>query len=147
MNNILIPDGFERHFRQSPLTDPWEPLYSKRTDKAVIVGLRLAKPHTNAHGLIHGGLIATLADNAMGYSCGHQLGGTFVVTIGLTVDYIGSAQVGQWLAVEPDVIKTGSTICFAQCLVKADDVVIARANATFRVVHQIDQTPASGGRP
>jgi acyl-coenzyme A thioesterase PaaI-like protein len=42
-------------------------LYSKRTDKAVIVGLRLAKPHTNAYGLIHGGLIATLADNAMGY--------------------------------------------------------------------------------
>ena len=31
-------------------------------------------------------------------------------------------------------IKTGSTICFAQCFVKADDVVIARANATFRVV-------------
>jgi hypothetical protein len=32
------------------------------------------------------------------------------------------------------VIKTGSTICFAQCLVMADDAVIARANGTFRVV-------------
>ena len=92
MSNTVIPDGFEQHFRQSPLTDPWEPLYSKRTDKAVIVGLRLAKPHTNAHGLIHGGLIATLADNAMGYSCGYQLGATYMVTIGLTVDDIGSAQ-------------------------------------------------------
>ena len=70
-----------------------------------------------------------------------------MVTIGLTVDFIGNARVGQWLAVEPDVIKTGSTICFAQCLVKADDVVIARANATFRAVRQIDQTPASDGRP
>ena len=59
-----------------------------------------------------------------------------MVTIGLAVDYIGGAKVGQWLTVEPDVIKTGSTICFAQCFVKADDVVIARANATFRVVHQ-----------
>ena len=70
-----------------------------------------------------------------------------MVTIGLAVDYIGSALVGQWLTVEPDVIKTGSTICFAQCFVKADDVVIARANATFRVVRQITQTPASDGRP
>src|SRR5882724_12804206 len=95
-----VPLGFEPHYRKSPLTDPWEPLYSKRTDKAVIVGLRLAKPHTNAHGLIHGGLIAALADNAMGYSCGYQLGATHMVTIGLAVDYIGSAQVGQWLAVE-----------------------------------------------
>ena len=48
---IDIPEGFEPHFRQSPLTDPWEPLYSKRTDKAVIIGLRLAKPHTNARGM------------------------------------------------------------------------------------------------
>ena len=45
-----IPAGFEPHFRKSPLTDPWEPLYSKRTDKAVIIGLRLAKPHTNSRG-------------------------------------------------------------------------------------------------
>ncbi len=135
MNAPDVPEGFEPHFRKSPLTDPWEPLYSKRTDKAVIIGLRLAKPHTNARGLIHGGLIAALADNAMGHSCGQQMGGTSsLVTIGLSVDFVGSAAIGQWLTVESDVIRTGSTICFAQSLVKADDVTIARANATFRVV-------------
>jgi uncharacterized protein (TIGR00369 family) len=99
------------------------------------MGLRLAKPHTNARGLIHGGLIASLADNAMGYSCGQALGGTLsLVTISLAVDFVGSAQIGQWLAIEPEVIRTGSTICFAQSLIKADDAVIARANGTFRVV-------------
>ncbi|HVX77074.1 MAG TPA: PaaI family thioesterase [Bradyrhizobium sp.] len=135
MNAQDIPAGFEPHFRKSPLTDPWEPLYSRRTDKAVIIGLRLAMPHTNARGLIHGGLIAALADNAMGLSCAQQMGGTSsLVTIGLSVDFVGSATVGQWLAVESDVIRTGSTICFAQSLVKADGAIIARANATFRVV-------------
>jgi len=130
-----IPEGFESHFRKSPLTDPWEPLYCRRTDTAVTVGLRLAKPHTNARGLIHGGLIAALSDNAMGYSCAHRMGWEFsLVTIGLAVDFIGSARIGQWLSIESDVIKTGSTICFAQSLVKADDAVIARANGTFRVV-------------
>jgi uncharacterized protein (TIGR00369 family) len=134
-----IPTGFERHFRQSPLTDPWEPLYSKRTDNAVIIGLRLAKPHTNGRGLIHGGLIAALADNAMGYSCAHRMGGeASLVTIGLAVDFVGTAKVGQWLAVESEVIRTGRTICFAQSLIKADDVVIARTNATFRVVPKVE---------
>ena len=142
MNDAVIPDGFERRKRRSPLTDPWEPLYAKRTDKVVILGLRLAEPHTNGHGLIHGGLIATLSDIAMGYSCGYQSGATQLVTIGLAVDYIGSARVGQWLAVEPEVIRAGSTICFAQCLAKDDDVVIARASASFRVVRQAD--PALG---
>jgi uncharacterized protein (TIGR00369 family) len=135
--NADIPEGFERHFRQSPLTDPWEPLYSKRTDKAVIIGLRLAKPHTNARGMIHGGLIAALADSAMGHSCGHvMMGSSSLVTIGLAVDFVGTAQVGQWLVVEPEVIKTGGTICFAQSLIKADGLVIARANGTFRVVRK-----------
>ena len=130
-----IPVGFAPLARRSPLTDPWQPLYSKTTDKAVIVGLRLATPHTNSRGLIHGGLIAALADAAMGYSCAQVMGWTSsLVTISLAVDFIGAAQVGQWLVIESDVIKTGSTICFAQCLVKADDIVIARANATFRVV-------------
>ena len=135
MMMIDIPEGFQPHFRKSPFTDPWEPLYSKKTEKAVIMGLRLAKPHTNARGLIHGGLIASLADNAMGYSCALVMGWTTsLVTISLAVDYAGSAEIGQWLAVESEVIKAGSTICFAQSLIKADDTVIARANGTFRVV-------------
>ncbi len=130
-----IPEGYEPHFRKSPFTDPWEPLFSKKTDKAVIMGLRLAKPHTNARGLIHGGLIASLADNAMGYSCAQATGWTTsFVTVSLAVDYVGSAQIGQWLSVECEVIKIGSTICFAQSLIKGDDAVIARANGTFRVV-------------
>jgi uncharacterized protein (TIGR00369 family) len=135
MTTTNIPEGFEPHFRKSPFTDPWEPLYSKKTDKAVIMGLRLAKPHTNARGLIHGGLIASLADNAMGYSCAQAMGWVIsLVTISLAVDFTGSAEIGQWLVVESEVIRTGSTICFAQCLIRADDAVIARANGTFRVV-------------
>ena len=139
MTSTEIPDGYEPHVRKSPFTDPWEPLYSQRTDRAVILGLRLAKPHTNSRGLIHGGLIASLADNAMGYSCGQVMGRatggqSSLVTISLAVDFIGTAQIGQWLAVESEVIRTGQTICFAQSLIKADDIVIARANATFRVV-------------
>jgi uncharacterized protein (TIGR00369 family) len=139
MNALDIPEGFEPHFRKSPLTDPWEPIYSKRTDKAVIIGLRLAKPHTNSRGLTHGGLIAALADNAMGLSCQRQISEpASLVTIGLAVDFVGSATIGQWLVVESEVIRTGSTICFAQSLVKADDATIARANATFRVVPKKD---------
>ena len=135
MTATQIPEGFEPQTRHSPLTDPWEPIYSRQTPDALILGLRLATPHTNARGFVHGGLIAAMTDKAMGHSCGHKMGGTHsLVTVSMSIDFISSAQIGQWLTVETDVIKTGSTLCFAQCFVKADDVVIARANATFRVV-------------
>src|SRR6201987_509095 len=101
-----IPAGFEPHFRKAPFTDPWEPIYSKKTDKAVIMGLRLAKARTNARGLIHGGLIASLADNSMGYSCAQVTGWvSSLVTISLSIDFTGTAEIGQWLSVESDVIR------------------------------------------
>jgi acyl-coenzyme A thioesterase PaaI-like protein len=71
----------------------------------------------------------------MGYSCAQALGwASSLVTISLAVDYLGNGEIGQWLSVEGEVIKTGSTICFAQSLVRVDDTIIARANGTFRVV-------------
>jgi uncharacterized protein (TIGR00369 family) len=135
MTSSDIPHGFEPLSRKSPLTEPWEPIYAKKTERAVIIGLRLAKPHTNGRGLIHGGLIAALADNAMGYSCAQATNWTTsFVTVSLSVDFVGSAEIGQWCSIESDVIKTGKTIGFAQSLIKADGVVIARASGTFRVV-------------
>src|SRR5437879_6031093 len=109
-----IPAGFEPHFRKSPVTEPWEPLYARFTDRAVQMGLRLARAHSNSRGLIHGGLIAALSDNAMGYSVAQTMGwdrNKSLLTISLAVDFIGSAQIGQWLSIEPEVIRTGGTIC------------------------------------
>jgi uncharacterized protein (TIGR00369 family) len=134
-----IPEGFERQTRRSPLTDPWEPIYCKQTPDAIILGLRLATPHTNARGFAHGGLIAALTDKAMGHSCAHKMRGVHsLVTVSMGIDFMRSAQIGQWLAVETDVIKTGSNLCFAQCFVTADGVAIARANGTFSVVKKKD---------
>lgn len=141
MTDTAIPDGFEPLSRKSPLTEPWEPIYAKKTERAVIIGLRLARPHTNGRGLIHGGLITALADNAMGYSCAQATNWTTsFVTVSLSIDFVGSAEIGQWCSIESDVIKAGKTICFAQSLIKADGVVIARASGTFRVVPKPSQT-------
>ncbi|WP_420131209.1 PaaI family thioesterase [Rhodopseudomonas sp.] len=132
--DVDIPEGFVRHARSSPLTAPWEPLYAKMTDDAVVLGLRIREAHTNSRGLAHGGLITALADNAMGYSCGLKLGGgARLLTASLAIDFIGSARIGQWLQIEPDVIKVGATLCVVQCFVTADGVRCARANGTFSV--------------
>lgn len=133
------PDGYRPHFRQSPFTDPWEPLFSRVSDEEVSIGLHLAEAHCNSRGLVHGGLIASIADNAMGLSCGQilrkagrEISG--LVTVNLSVDYIGSAKLGQWMATHTEVVKAGGSLCFTSAIIKADDVANARANATFKVV-------------
>src|SRR3982074_685522 len=111
MTTTDIPDGFERQSRRSPLTDPWEPIYSRQTPDAIVLGLRLGTPHTNTPGVGEGGVPARLADKAMGHSCGHKMRGAYsLVTRSLSDEVSRSVGCAQCREVETDVIKTGSTI-------------------------------------
>ena len=133
-----IPEGFSRHDRKSPLTDPWEPLYRRLSGDTVILGLRAGAAHTNSRGFVHGGLLSALADNAMGLSCARKLGdGASLLTVNLTVDFLGSALTGQWLEFDTVFVKPGGTLCFTQAFVTADGQPCARANGVFRVVKRM----------
>ena len=133
-----LPDGFAPHDRKSPLTDPWEPLFARKSDDRIVLGLMVGQPHTNSRGFLHGGLIAALADNAMGLSCGQVLraegqtpGG--LVTVSLAVDYMGRAAIGDWLAIDTDFVRTGRSLCFAGAQITANGAPVARAHATFKL--------------
>lgn len=141
---IPIPPGFTRHFRQSPVTDPWEPLYSRRTDGAVVLGLVVEAAHTNSRGFVHGGLISALADNAMGLSIAQRIGDTAsLVTVNLTLDFLSSAQIGQWLEFDTVFVKIGGALSFTQAFVTADGEPCARANAVFRMIRKAPQEAAA----
>ncbi|WP_298167639.1 PaaI family thioesterase [Novosphingobium sp.] len=129
-----IPDGFARHFRQSPVTDPWEPLYTRRADDLFVLALRIDTPHCNARGLLHGGVISALADNAMGLACVLLLENASALTINLSVDFLSTGKVGQWLEVRAAPTRLGKTLAFADARVFADDALIAKASGTFRIV-------------
>ena len=130
-----LPEGFAPHFKRSPVTDPWEPLFSRRGEKSVQLGVWLREAHCNSRGFLHGGVIAALADNAMGLSCvASQQAARSALTVSLNVDYLATAKIGQWLLIDPRVVKTGSTLGFVDALIAADGETIARATATFRML-------------
>jgi uncharacterized protein (TIGR00369 family) len=130
-----IPQGFKRHFRQSPATDPWEPLWSKAEDGQFILALRVADPHCNARGLLHGGIISALADNAMGLSCVIASADAFsLVTVSLSLDFLGMAPIGAWLEFVAKPTKIGRTMCFASVEAVAEGKILARATGVFHIV-------------
>jgi uncharacterized protein (TIGR00369 family) len=130
-----IPAGFTPHFRKSPVTDPWEPLYSRRGDRAVDLFFEVGAAHCNSRGILHGGVLAALCDNVMGLSLHAALGKAQanIITINLALDYIGSAKVGEAVLIVPRVLRAGGNIGFCDALASCGDQPIARANATFRV--------------
>lgn len=133
-----IPAGFAPHFRKSPVTDAWEPIFSKTEGGVIVVALRVREAHCNGRGFLHGGVVSALADAAMGHSAvrsqaQEQAARTrSAVTVTLAVDFLASAQIGQWVEIVPRVLKTGSSLGFVDCMVLADGQPIARGSATFR---------------
>ena len=132
-----IPSGYAPYERVSPFTRPWFPLHAKKDDAQFRLGTRLRDVHCNGRGLIHGGFIAAIADNAMGLSLarvlmkqGREVSG--IITLNLSTDYLGMAEIGQWFETDSRVLKTGRSVSFVECHLLADGGTIARANATFK---------------
>lgn len=135
---MVPPPGFEPFTRPSPLIDPWRPLYMRSEIDRVVLGLFIHGPHTNSRGTVHGGLVAALADQAMGMSCAARLKarGVAVTTLwtsSLTIDYLDAGRPGQWLAFDTAFCRPGRTICHAEADITADGETIARARGAFRV--------------
>lgn len=129
------PEGFEPISRASPFTDLMGPIY-QRTDKSgLVIGLVAEEKHCNARGIVHGGVIGTLADIAMGYSAAFSTEPpTPLVTTSQTVDYVGKAEKGDLIEVHTDVQKVGRTSAFANCYFHVGPKRIVRASAVFSVM-------------
>jgi acyl-coenzyme A thioesterase 13 len=130
-----VPQGFEPIFRTSPFLDLLGPIYNKKSDGGLVIGLRAERKHCNARDLVHGGVFSSLADIALGYNAAYQgKEPTPMVTASLTIDYAGSAKLGDWIEIHVDVQKVGRTMAFANCYFTVDSKRIVRASGVFGIV-------------
>jgi uncharacterized protein (TIGR00369 family) len=129
-----IPDGFAPVFRSSPFLDAIGPLYQRGIGGAMALGFHVARKHTNGRGTLHGGVIATLADVALGYAIATASDPPgSLVTTSLTVDFVGSATIDDWVQTSIDIQKIGGRLAFANAYFHVGDQRIARASGVFLV--------------
>lgn len=127
-----IPEGFREIARLSPFNALVGPLYERRNGDDFSVGLRIEAKHSNSRGICHGGVLATLADLALGYAMFAKTGekGGFV-TAHLAVDYAGAARIGDWIESAVEVQRVGTRLAFANCYLISGGQRIVRASAIF----------------
>jgi acyl-coenzyme A thioesterase 13 len=126
------PQGFKPLFRTSPVLELIGPLYSRAEGKQLVLGLRAETKHCNSRGTVHGGILATLADVALGYTMAFSTDPPGnLVTANLSLDYAGTAKAGDWLEARVDIQKQGSRLSFANCYIFVGEQRIVRASAVF----------------
>lgn len=129
-----IPDGFLPLSRSSPFADLLGPIYQKTAEGELVFAIRAEQKHCNVRGHVHGGVLSTLADIAMGYSSAFSTTPpTPIVTVNLSIDFSGKAEQGDWIEIRTDIQKIGRNLAFANCYLRVGAVRIARASAVFSV--------------
>ena len=100
--------------------------------------LRLQDWHLQQTGVVHAGVVATLADHCAGAAASTQLAeGEFVVTVEFKINLLRGAR-GERLSCRAEVLKRGSTLTVVESQVYAEAAgrreLVAKLNATMAVL-------------
>lgn len=136
-----IPEGYEIVQRtQGPtfagLVGPFYVKREGREGRELSLGLRIEQRHLNSRGTCHGGLLATLADIALGYACvaANEDGQSRnFVTIDLAVEYLAATQSGDWLYSAVRVMNADTRTAAAAGHLLVEGSPVARISANFRM--------------
>lgn len=128
------PEGFEPYPAISPFMALLGPLWARQEiGGGISVGLWIQNHHLNHQQAVHGGMVASLADNAMGYQAAHVSEGS-VATVHLSVDYMARVTQGSWLEVCSRIDRRGKKLLFAACTGMAGQQPVFRASAVFAAI-------------
>jgi uncharacterized protein (TIGR00369 family) len=100
---VSSPSGFRELHEAIGFAAANGPWFERVEGSRVIRAFRPGPQHANAHGIVHGGMLAAFLDSAMGAAVSHTLQRR-CVTARLTIDYLVPGRVGDWLQAEGEVL-------------------------------------------
>ena len=98
-----VPEGYQPFVLDSPFLKHIRPVYQPHSDSRHSLGLRVAPYHCNELGIVHGGLLMTLADVALGNISDRPGGTPPCVTVSMSCEFSDGAREGDWIEASVDV--------------------------------------------
>lgn len=109
---MSAPEGF----RETHLADPFEihigPVYERGDAPHKTFALLIDKRHVNMRGIIHGGMLMTFADAALGQSVWDHTDRAPSVTLNMQSQFLKPAKEGDLLTVAPQLVRKTKSLVF-----------------------------------
>lgn len=107
-------------------------------DGGVRLELEVQSQHSNCYGILHGGVMTTMADTAMGAAC--YCRNKKVVTVSMTLEFMHAVKIGTKIFTDAKILHDGNQIMICECgIVDAAGNLFAKAHATFFVIEKVTE--------
>lgn len=131
--NDLAPHGWKR--RDLPgFAGIAGPLWTKKENDAWAFAVLAQDRHLNPAGIVHGGLLTTLADHSMSVLAWEANARRPCVTVALDVRFLASARSGDVIEARGRIVRQASSLVFVQGSLTVTGVEIATASAIMKVL-------------
>ncbi len=100
-----------------------------------VMRMKVRERHRQVHGVVHGGILAALADTAGALGCYLSLPrGTRLATVELKINYLEPVAKGAVLA-EGKMLRLGKTFTVAECEIRdASNLLVAKSLLTYAII-------------
>ena len=105
-----------------------------------VMSLSLEEKHMNPNGVVHGGVLTTLLDEATGHAIVTIRGLEVMaeaphVTLDMSVSFLSGARVGDELVCEGRILRLGRSVAFAEAEVRrrGSDDLVAKGTFTYAI--------------
>lgn len=90
------------------------PIYISREAGETVLGFRAEQRHCNPAGIVHGGMMMSIADMTAGFCTAMSADiDKFMPTVNMTFDFVASGNVGDWIEGRSEVMKITRSLAFA----------------------------------
>lgn len=109
------------------------PLWRQGEGEQLRFGLLAAQKHLNFNGIVHGGMLATFADQSMGMTALEATGKKPHATIELNVQYISAVHAGEFVETQCEVVRVTRAIIFMRTKMMVGMRIVGTASGIWKI--------------
>lgn len=133
---MSVPDGYT----ETHLIDPFErhvgPVFEQGVKGSKRFALRVDERHVNARGIVHGGMMLTFADAALGQAVWDFTDRVPSVTMNMQAQFIGGARLGDLIEVQPELVRQTRALVFVRGDFMANGRTLMTISSVWKLLGQ-----------
>ena len=111
------------------------PFLARREGDGWRYGFVAEQRHLNKGGVVHGGMLVSFADDALGATVWEAVGRQPVTTVQLSTQFIAPVRLGEFVEMRAEVLRRTRTVVFVRGVLEVGGRAVVHADGVWKILH------------